>query len=758
MATTTIYADRIQIIDENHPNTSGTANALYTLSEKEALIHFTSLPAELQHRKITKIKFNLYFSPHGVGSFYSYVYLLKAGFDSTVTWNSAPGWGPEKIQLYSASTAQYRSHQLTNTSSFWDLARLFSYGVRVWVNGDSDCFVSTSLSSNAPYLEIEYTDEDYYGSVSGTPVSGNVPKKFQWSYTPPADTLSPPSATGFRLAYRKATSGDFTFVNCGTDLEYTPPLALYSNTDVIDWYPEVTVSTGQTIVPVLAGSPRIYHLEVNHGAVSGSPSSGYVPKLADKVFRWAYDPPGSSDAPVSVTGYRFAYRKGTTGNFTFVSCGTDLSYTVPAGTFSDADTVQWYPEATLDTGQILVPLHSGSPAVYTISTVEPAFTAVPVSPSGTYEDNSEPLAFTWTASNSAGTVPSGAELQYSADGGASWTTFGTVSGSALTYIAPANTLPSGQLFWRVRALNNENIAGAWSGSLDFINVSAPIPPAVSSDAAPFTTITWDAVGQQAAEVIVDGVSLGVLFGAGKTFKLSQPLTNGNHTVEVKIQGAYGLWSQPGVLVLTVENQPLGRIALEGAFGTDAVLSWTASDGGADFLIYRDGVQIGHTAETAFTDRRAVGAHEWHVLLRLADGNYTMSNVVTGEIVLDAPMIAPLAGGPWISLRLTDDGMAQQQFKYSRTHTLRHFSGSSLPVLELSPFEDVSGTLQCAFPTEAEARPFEALRGQVVILKTHETVLIGGLMNLSKARNPLYVSYQFTLNQIAVEEIVDDPDS
>lgn len=495
------------------------------------------------------------------------------------------------------------------------------------------------------------------------------------------------------------------------------------------------------------------------GYVSGSPSSGYIPKTGQTTFRWSWTPPSDILGTLSVTSCRFAYRKGTSGNFTFVNCGSDLSYMSTTGLFSDSDTVQWYPEITLSNGSVLVPVNSsGTAIVYSLTTVEPSLSAQGISPSGTIEDGSAPITFTWNAWNSVGSTPSGANLQYSTDDGSTWTDFGSVSGSAKTYTAAANTLPAGELSWRVRAINSENVAGSWSAALTFINVAAPAAPSVSSDAAPFATISWDATGQQAYEVTVDGVSCGVQFGTGKTFTLPQPLADGNHTAQVRVQGQYSLWSQPGSVTFTVANVPDGTIDLAGSFGADAQLLWNATSAETDFLIYRDDVQIGHTTANEFTDRRAVGDHAWYVLLRLTSGNYTKSNVVTGELTVDAPMIAPLAGGPWISLRLTDSSLAQQQFKYSKTYTLRHFSGSALPVLELTPYEDYSGTLQCAFPSDAEARPFEALRGQVVILKTRETVLIGGLMNLSKIRNPLYVAYQFTIEKIAVEEIVDDPGS
>ena len=124
---------------------------------------------------------------------------------------------------------------------------------------------------------------------------------------------------------------------------------------------------------------------------------------------------------------------------------------------------------------------------------------------------------------------------------------------------------------------------------------------------------------------------------------------------------------------------------------------------------------------------------------------------------DSPVIAPLEGGAWISMRLTDSSMATRTYKYSRTHSLRHFSGSAYPVLELTPYEDLAATLHVAFADNAQAAAFEALRGQVVIFKHRDTVLTGGLVDLTKVRNKFYVAYQFTLDQNDTEEVLNDTD-
>ena len=122
------------------------------------------------------------------------------------------------------------------------------------------------------------------------------------------------------------------------------------------------------------------------------------------------------------------------------------------------------------------------------------------------------------------------------------------------------------------------------------------------------------------------------------------------------------------------------------------------------------------------------------------------------------MISPVYGGSWLALRLTDDSASETGFSWSRVHSLRHFSGSKYPVLELSEYEDKSATLRVAFALPTESAPFEALRGQLVVLKTPGgELLISGLTGWRKTRNPFYAVYSLTLEQCDWEDFVDDTD-
>lgn len=492
--------------------------------------------------------------------------------------------------------------------------------------------------------------------------------------------------------------------------------------------------------------------------VQTSSSSYKNPRNVNR-FRWSlrtggggvYDSYNSVDGFSQVSASLF-WRTGTSGAFAQIpASGSQMYVDVPANTFPVSETIQYYVVCTDNAGT------TNTSPTYTFTTQDALLISVPAAPISTIEDGGGPIVFRWTVSSPNGTAPTGADLQYSTDG-STWSSLASVSGAAQQYTAAGGTIPAGQIYWRVRAYNADGSAGAWSAAASFVSISAPSAPSVVTDAAPFATISWQAEGQQAWRLTVDGKLYGPVFGTEKTFTLPDYLADGEHAASVEVQGQYGLWSQPGTIIFSVTNAPGDGIELQGSFGVDAALSWTTESATADFLIYRDGVQIGHTAGLSFTDRLVLGEHSWRVINRLPDGNYTASNEISGTLRSCTTQIAPAAGGEWLPLKLSENSMDEQIFNWSRVHSLRHFAGAEFPVLETSPYADLSGTYDTAFACLKQAQAFEALRGRVVILKSRGgTVLIGALTAIRKRAGTFSLAYEFTVRRCHWEDFVDDTD-
>ena len=308
----------------------------------------------------------------------------------------------------------------------------------------------------------------------------------------------------------------------------------------------------------------------------------------------------------------------------------------------------------------------------------------------------------------------------------------------------------------MRSYNRDGVAGNWSSAVQFVSVAAPASPIVSCDGKPFATISWQSSGQQAYRVRIDGVIYGPFFGTGKTFTVSAYLENGGHTAEVEVQNSFGLWSDPGTVTFTVTNVPGDPITLRGSFDRDAALGWETEATAADFYVYRDGVQIGHTADTGFTDRFVLGEHAYFVINRLPGGYYTKSNTVAGSMRSCVSAIALLEGGDWMELKLSENSETVQSFDYSRTASLRHVLGTELPVIETSPFRNGSASYDVSFAELSAAQQFESYRGALVIVKSRGgNVVIGFVSGMSKRMTDFYIAYNFSVTRIHWEEYIDE---
>lgn len=468
------------------------------------------------------------------------------------------------------------------------------------------------------------------------------------------------------------------------------------------------------------------------------------------TFTWSYSVPQDTLEPLEVTAETFYWKTSEESTYHTVSVPPgSKSVVLAAETLPGASTIQYFVRVACNSGV------STDSIVFTTSTVAPTVGIRLISPDRTVENYSEAIKFKWEVTGQSGYGFAKTEIRYRRNGGA-WTTLAEVQAPATEYNAPANTFLTGSIEWSARAYNADNVASDWASS-SFVAFGAPAAPAVSVDSVPFVTVSWQASGQQASQIEIDGETVGVLFGDDVTqYTVKVPLADGNHTLRVRVQNQYGLWSEWTTIVFYIENEPDQQLTLYGLFGVDAELNWTTESATHDFLIFRDGALIGHAAALAFTDRHVLGVHEYYVINRLPGGNYDRSNTVSGLLSTERPMIALFSGGAWLSLRYSDRSQAEQRFRWSLTHSLRHISGARFPVLELSPYEDLSGTYDAAFLNAAEAEAFRELLGKIVILKSREgKVLVGALTDYSELVNTFYLSFQFTVEQIHWEDYVDD---
>lgn len=584
----------------------------------------------------------------------------------------------------------------------------------VSVNGKA--LTPTNSVLSAPYIDVDTTQsilfELFVGKTAG-------------------ESIAEPAVTSVRVRIldRSGNGADFTFSGKVFEIE------------------------GDKIDTTINGAPAMFTITSNSGGIDGpkivnlmakpqpfigfSPTGGaFVDRRRDYTF--------SFQPNAGVTGDYFNYRLSTASEYTTIALDGATKYTLPADTITvGADYVFYWQ------------VHDRYGVEYdsermTFTTLESISTASPVSPSGGIEDIDNPVAFIWTHNTSTGSPQTKADLQISTDG-TEWTALTTVEGAETMYTLPAKGLAVGTWYWRVRTYNLDGIAGEWSAAVQFLAVGSPPTPVLTIiDNSPRPTIAWQVTDQEAWELTIDGATE-TNYGTGKRWTSPHYLEDGQHTVSVRVQNKYGRWSNPGSLIVNVQNVPGTAINLTVETGEGAALAWYGS---YDFyLVERGGVPIARTTETEYTDLLSVGLCTYQVRGCYADSyNYGLSNLVEVDILPDVPVLIDIKSRDILRLPLSEQQHRTWAWSRSVSVNSYHVAGRALPSVDVGEYTDESLSGTVSFDDAADIRAFNGMLGRLVCLKTDGgDMAIGILTALNKSAGLFFASYSIAVTSADFEE-------
>lgn len=487
-----------------------------------------------------------------------------------------------------------------------------------------------------------------------------------------------------------------------------------------------------------------------------APKSGAIIKTQDNTFTWRARDADNKCAPeVEQASAVFRWRSGTNGTIhTIAVSGNTQSVTVPANTFAGTTSIQWQVAVTANSGVVTT---SGW---MTISTADATPTAAPLSPVNTVIDGSKDVLFQWHHSISTGTAQSKADLQKSTDG-STWQTLATVTGAARQWTCPAGTLTSSIKYWRVRTYNADGIAGEWSDAAQIVVIAAPTAPSVQiKSTGPRPSISWQTSEQEAYQVELDGkLSGGTHYGTDKTWISPAYLADGSHTVRVRVQNQYGMWSNWGAAALPVTNTPGASITLTVQASSVADLSWQTTGSYDFYLVYRNGKPIAKLTQTQYTDELSSGNVTYQVRGCYADSsNYGLSSAVTVTITTGQYVtLYGIASGKKVTLKHC--GLKNQPVQNAINRDIQYIFmyGSTYPHAERSEFvtKKVGGTV--VFLPDEDKAGFDALIGELVCLKTQSGEMVIGYLNETSDTsrvNPDKSVVNFSIQQIDYAEVID----
>ena len=294
-----------------------------------------------------------------------------------------------------------------------------------------------------------------------------------------------------------------------------------------------------------------------------SQTSGNFSRTSDMQFQVGLETTGQVPTPFTIASAVFHWRAGTSGEWTDVAMtrasGNLIAYVVITGSTFPAGQMQWYAEATDNTGR------TTETEVYTLTALVSVIDIIPLRPINTVESGNSPIFFEWFFTSLDGKTPPAGEWQWKTEGG-EWETWSLYlisdeQDDTLTFEMPADYFPAGTIYWQTRAQNSTGVWGEWSPVVSFRVLGAPTVEGVTGDGKPFLTISWQTptdsdYGQQAYKIEVDGKLYGPYFGANvRSYTLKEPLEDGPHIVRIAAQNRFGLWSEWATGNVVVANVP-----------------------------------------------------------------------------------------------------------------------------------------------------------------------------------------------------------
>jgi hypothetical protein len=170
----------------------------------------------------------------------------------------------------------------------------------------------------------------------------------------------------------------------------------------------------------------------------------------------------------------------------------------------------------------------------------------------------EGIRFSWQYNDDVDGSQAAFDLQWSSNGGTSWTTISQTTTNQYSDIA-ANTLPNGTITWRVRVQSADGDISPYTEYNTFECAGAPSAPTVSCTTAARPVVSWTgAAGQVAYQVqVLAGATVvhdsGEVSGTGSSFSVPEFIPDAAYTMQVRVKNRYGIWSAYGSLAKTIST-------------------------------------------------------------------------------------------------------------------------------------------------------------------------------------------------------------
>lgn len=325
--------------------------------------------------------------------------------------------------------------------------------------------------------------------------------------------------------------------------------------------------------------------------------------------------------------------------------------------------------------------------------------------------------FSWQYLSGSGLAQAKWEIEISGNG-TQWTDQASGESAATSYTAPANSLPTGRVYWRVRVTDTAGNVSEWSDPAQIVvqaQVATPTITLVLNQARP--VVQWQSSGQISYEldILQNGeiiYSTGEVPGSATAHQVTDYLSPGSYMARLRIRDSALEQSGWGMSSFTLSFSTTLTPSLT-AESVEGGVQLTPSGLGTTNYLLRDGVPIAKISGAYIDYGASAGAHLY--VLRAVDAadNFTDSAAVTGTTKIPrGARLAPVSDlSQQLELWLRRGENPTRSMTSQATTTAHHAAGREFPVVDYYEFSDNELSLAFSFRETANWEALRALLGK-----------------------------------------------
>lgn len=330
-----------------------------------------------------------------------------------------------------------------------------------------------------------------------------------------------------------------------------------------------------------------------------------------------------------------------------------------------------------------------------IDTVPPA--PIPTDPIGLYKDRANIIRFGWNATG----MQTKFNLYWSSNNGSTWNKVSQTSSNKY-YDMPANTLPTGQISWKVTIFNDYNEESADSTINVFTAMGVPATPTITGITnieTPRPTITWTSSDQQIYQIqILQNED--IIYDTGnipsitiKSHTITVSLEEGIYTAKVRVKNEFDLYSSWANADFTISTPRPDKPPITLSLNKYSINVLSDIADNSYLLLYRAEINsndfkcIAKATANSLEDYTVESDKEYKYKVRAVNstGAFTDSDIkTTTSAKIEMSTLSPVSDLSNIfEVKYNLNSRPAKNITISTPSTTNYFSGRQYPVVEYS---------------------------------------------------------------------------